>query len=78
MMYPAEALGFPLLPPALGKNQNFEQGANFAVGGATVLSIAYQTPGRGVKAPPSNISLSNQLGWFDAMKPKLCSSPQGN
>ncbi|GJN03247.1 hypothetical protein PR202_ga20670 [Eleusine coracana subsp. coracana] len=32
----AEALGLPLLPPALAKNQNFKQGANFAVGGATL------------------------------------------
>ncbi|GJN38111.1 hypothetical protein PR202_gb27123 [Eleusine coracana subsp. coracana] len=72
----AEALGLPLLPPALAKNQNFKQGANFAVSGATVLSIAYPPPGKGVKPPPKNISLSNQLGWFDAMKPKLCASPQ--
>ncbi|TVU22870.1 hypothetical protein EJB05_32591, partial [Eragrostis curvula] len=74
----AEALGLPLLPPALATNKNFQQGANFAVAGATTLNnIASQMPGgSGVKPPPNNISLSNQLGWYDAMKPKLCSSPQ--
>ncbi|CAO2161559.1 unnamed protein product [Urochloa humidicola] len=67
----AEALGLPLLPPSLASNQSFRQGVNFAVGGATALERAFfKTVSR------FNISLSVQLGWFDALKPSLCSSPQ--
>ncbi|CAO2186200.1 unnamed protein product [Urochloa humidicola] len=72
----AEALGFPLLPPSLAANQSFRQGVNFAVGGATALERAFFVD-KGFKAiSPFNISLSVQLGWFDALKPSLCSSPQ--
>ncbi|RLM92642.1 GDSL esterase/lipase [Panicum miliaceum] len=74
----AEALGLPLLPPSLAKNQRFEQGANFAVTGATAPEqhrALYKQVG-GVRLPQSNISLSDELGWFDAMKPSLCGSPQ--
>ncbi|XP_062182813.1 GDSL esterase/lipase At1g28590-like [Phragmites australis] len=73
----AEALGLPLLPPSLAANQSFQQGANFAVAGATALNrTSSYVQGGGVKLPPINVSLSDQLGWFDAMKPSLCSSPQ--
>nr|CAB3475772.1 unnamed protein product [Digitaria exilis] len=77
----AEALGLPLLPPSLTKNQSFKQGANFAVAGATALkqdhrALHMQAGGGARLPPPSNISLSDELGWFDAMKPSLCSSPQ--
>ncbi|WVZ72784.1 hypothetical protein U9M48_021191 [Paspalum notatum var. saurae] len=76
----AEALGLPLLPPSLATNQSFQQGANFAVAGATALkpspALYAQLDGGGVKLPPNNISLADELGWFDAMKPSLCSSPQ--
>lgn len=81
----AQALGLPLLPPSLSKNQSFKQGANFAVAGATALKTSLspafypQAGGRGAnKPPPNNISLSDELQWFDAMKPSLCGSPQGN
>jgi len=77
-MYAAEALGLPLLPPSLAAaKQSFRRGANFAVGGATALERAFFVD-KGFKAvSPFNISLSIQLGWFDALKPSLCSSPQG-
>ncbi|CAL4952353.1 unnamed protein product [Urochloa decumbens] len=72
----AEALGLPLLPPSLASNQSFRQGVNFAVGGATALDRAFFVD-KGFKAvSPFNISLSVQLGWFDALKPSLRSSPQ--
>jgi len=78
LMYAAEALGLPLLPPSLAAaKQSFRRGANFAVGGATALERAFFVD-KGFKAvSPFNISLSIQLGWFDALKPSLCSSPQG-
>nr|CAB3471730.1 unnamed protein product [Digitaria exilis] len=64
----AEALGLPLLPPSLAANQSFRRGANFAR--AFFVN-------NGFKAITSfNISLTVQLGWFDALKPSLCSSPQ--
>lgn len=59
--------------------------ANFAVAGATALKTStspsfYPQAGGddGAKPPPNNISLSDELGWFDAMKPTLCDSPQGS
>ncbi|KAJ1282001.1 hypothetical protein BS78_03G016500 [Paspalum vaginatum] len=73
----AEALGFPLLPPSLATtNQSFRQGVNFAVGGATALERAFFVDNGFKAVSPFNISLSVQLGWFDALKPALCSSPQ--
>ncbi|KAL6838824.1 hypothetical protein ACP4OV_031538 [Aristida adscensionis] len=72
----AEALGLPLLPPSMATNQSFVQGANFAVAGATVLNRTFFVQDGDVAVSPYNISLSYQLGWFDAMKPSLCSSPQ--
>ncbi|CAO2175078.1 unnamed protein product [Urochloa humidicola] len=72
----AEALGLPLLPPSLASNQSFRQGVNFAVGGATALERAFFVD-KGFKTVSRfNISLSVQLGWFDALKPSLYSSPQ--
>ncbi|GJN06451.1 hypothetical protein PR202_ga24180 [Eleusine coracana subsp. coracana] len=72
----AEALGLPLLPPSLATNQSFKQGVNFATGGATALDRTFFVD-RGFKTvSPFNVSISFQLGWFDAMKPSLCSSPE--
>lgn len=84
-MYTAQALGLPLLPPSLAKDQSFKQGANFAVAGATALKTSTTSPALypqlavagSVVPPPNNISLADELGWFDAMKPALCGSPQG-
>ncbi|XP_008655643.1 GDSL esterase/lipase At1g28590 [Zea mays] len=80
----AQALGLPLLPPSLAKDQSFKQGANFAVAGATALKTSTTSPALypqlavagGAVPPPNNISLADELGWFDAMKPALCGSPQ--
>ncbi|CAD6240568.1 unnamed protein product [Miscanthus lutarioriparius] len=68
----AEALGFPLLPPSMAANQSFKQGANFAVAGATALDRAFFVNDGDTAVTPYNISVGDQLGWFDAMKPSLC------
>ncbi|KAL6911539.1 hypothetical protein ACP4OV_000344 [Aristida adscensionis] len=65
----AEALGLPLLSPSLATNQRFQQGANFAVAGATALNRTFFMQDGDLAVTPYNISLSEQLGWFDAMKP---------
>ncbi|KAL6626960.1 hypothetical protein ACP70R_030686 [Stipagrostis hirtigluma subsp. patula] len=72
----AEALGLPLLPPSMAANQSFLQGANFAVAGATALNRTFFLQDGDTAVTPYNISLSDQLGWFDAMKPSLCNSTQ--
>ncbi|TVU22878.1 hypothetical protein EJB05_32599 [Eragrostis curvula] len=72
----AEALGLPLLPPSQAANQSFRQGANLAVAGATALNRTFFVEDGDQSVTPYNISLSDQLGWFDAMKPSLCNSPQ--
>ncbi|KAG2586148.1 hypothetical protein PVAP13_5NG100800 [Panicum virgatum] len=57
-------------------SSSFRRGANFAVGGATALERAFFVD-KGFEAVcPFNVSLSVQLGWFDALKPSLCSSPR--
>jgi hypothetical protein len=62
----------------LAVNQSFRQGVNFATGRATALDRTFFVE-RGFNAiSPYNISLGDQLGWFDAVKPSLCSSPQGS
>jgi len=72
----AEALGLPLLPPSLAAKQSSRRGANFAVGGATALERAFFVDKGFEAVSPFNVSLSVQLGWFDALKPSLCSSPR--
>jgi hypothetical protein len=60
----------------MAANQSFKQGANFAVAGATALDRAFFVSDGDTAVPPYNISVGDQLGWFDAMKPSLCDSPQ--
>ncbi|CAO2161587.1 unnamed protein product [Urochloa humidicola] len=72
----AEALGLPLLPPSLASNQSFRQGANFAVAGATALNREFFVDKGFTAVSKFNISLSVQLGRFDALKPSLCCSRQ--
>ncbi|XP_034597995.1 GDSL esterase/lipase At5g45910 [Setaria viridis] len=72
----AEALGLPLLPPSMAANQSFRQGANFAVAGATALDREFFVRDGDTSVTRYNISLGDQLAWFDAMKPSLCGSPQ--
>jgi hypothetical protein len=67
--FAAQALGLPFLPPSLAVNQSFRQGVNFATGRATALDRTFFVE-RGFNAvSPYNISLGDQLGWFDAVKP---------
>jgi hypothetical protein len=76
----AERLGVPLLPPFLAYNGSFHRGANFAVGAATALdsSIFHAgDPPPGASPFPVNTSLGVQLGWFESLKPSLCSTTQG-
>nr|CAD1844242.1 unnamed protein product [Ananas comosus var. bracteatus] len=71
---PTAALGLPFLPPSLAHNASFSKGANFAVTGATALDLAFYEANNITTVPPVNSSLSVQLGWFDALKPSLCST----
>ncbi|GJN06447.1 hypothetical protein PR202_ga24176 [Eleusine coracana subsp. coracana] len=73
----AEALGLPFLPPSQAANQSFLQGANFAVAGGTALDRTFFLKNGDQFFVSYNVSLSDQLGWFDAMKPRLCNSTQG-
>ncbi|GJN38116.1 hypothetical protein PR202_gb27128 [Eleusine coracana subsp. coracana] len=72
----AQALGLPLLPPSQAANQSFLQGANFAVAGGTALNRTFFQENGDQIFTPYNVSLGDQLGWFDAMKPSLCNSTQ--
>ncbi|KAK3159724.1 hypothetical protein QOZ80_1BG0050290 [Eleusine coracana subsp. coracana] len=72
----AQALGLPLLPPSQATNHSFLQGANFAVAGGTALNRTFFLENGYQIFTPYNVSLGDQLGWFDAMKPSLCNSTQ--
>lgn len=62
-----------MLPPSFAVNRSFEQGANFATGGATALNRAFfEANNLTGTLSPHNISLSDQLRWFDGMKASLC------
>uniref|UniRef100_A0A0E0BZ10 Esterase n=1 Tax=Oryza meridionalis TaxID=40149 RepID=A0A0E0BZ10_9ORYZ len=54
----------------------FRQGANFAVSGATTLDASFFSDIPGVGKFVLNTSSSVQLGWFDSLKPSLCSPAQ--
>ncbi|RLM91484.1 GDSL esterase/lipase [Panicum miliaceum] len=73
----AQAFGLPLLPPYLqSKGKDLRRGVNFAVGGATAMDPPFfQEIGASDKLW-TNLSLSVQLGWFEQLKPSLCSSPK--
>ncbi|GJN38113.1 hypothetical protein PR202_gb27125 [Eleusine coracana subsp. coracana] len=70
----ADALGLPFVPPSLDKTQNFSKGVNFAVVGATALSLSYFMQNNITSVPPFNSSLSVQLEWFEQLKPTLCNT----
>ncbi|KAG8045687.1 hypothetical protein GUJ93_ZPchr0008g13331 [Zizania palustris] len=72
----AEKLGLPFVPPFLSHNGSFRQGANFAVSGATTLDASFFSDIPIVRNFFLNISSSVQLGWFDSLKPSLCSPAQ--
>ncbi|XP_059663977.1 GDSL esterase/lipase At1g28570-like isoform X2 [Cornus florida] len=78
----AQYLGLQLVPPYLGdgeKNvitrseENFEEGVNFAVVGASALDAAFYKE-IGLDDPCGNFSLEVQLGWFKEMLPSLCTN----
>ncbi|EEE54110.1 GDSL esterase/lipase At2g27360 [Oryza sativa Japonica Group] len=73
----AEALGLPLLPPSFAANRSFEHGANFATAGGTALDRAFFVANNFTVMSPFNISLGDQLGWLDGMKPSLCGCKPG-
>ena len=70
----ADAFGLPLVPPFLAQGQDFSNGANFAVVGATALDLAYFQQQNITSVPPFNSSLSVQLGWFEQLRPSLCTT----
>lgn len=54
-----------------------EGGVNFAVAGATALPDSFFVD-KGVKNPHANVSLMDQLSWFQKMfLPKFCHDPAG-
>nr|CAB3475774.1 unnamed protein product [Digitaria exilis] len=71
----AEALGVPFVPPFKTYNGSFRQGANFAVAGAMALDASFFSflPSM-LKLYIFNSSTNVQLGWFDSLKPSLCSN----
>ncbi|XP_074580504.1 GDSL esterase/lipase At1g28590-like [Curcuma longa] len=70
----AEALGLPHLPAYLDRRRDFEQGANFAVAGATALDNSFFKE-RGIRVYLTNVSLGVEIQWFRQLLPSLCSSP---
>ncbi|KAM0900161.1 hypothetical protein ACQ4PT_020862 [Festuca glaucescens] len=70
-----ESLGLPQPTPYLaGSTANdFQQGVNFAVGGATALDMAFLET-KGIKSFVP-ISLSNQTTWFNGVLKLLASKP---
>eukprot|EP00262_Sarcandra_glabra_P009649 TRINITY_DN24131_c0_g1_i1.p1 TRINITY_DN24131_c0_g1~~TRINITY_DN24131_c0_g1_i1.p1 ORF type:complete len:385 (+),score=21.89 TRINITY_DN24131_c0_g1_i1:55-1209(+) len=70
----AEAFGLPLLPPYLSSTNvdDFRQGVNFAVSGATALDPSFFEERNLSKALSTNFSLSVQLDWFKELKSSIC------
>ncbi|RZB63650.1 GDSL esterase/lipase isoform C [Glycine soja] len=72
----AESLGLPLVKPYFGIKKfggwSVEEGANFAVIGATALDFSFFEE-RGISIP-TNYSLTMQLNWFKELLPALCNS----
>lgn len=82
LVYVAESLGLPLVPPFLNDKGNdngaaFGRGVNFAVAGATALDSSV-LEARGIVNPMTNASLSVQLEWFKQSLPSICGNASGN
>jgi hypothetical protein len=73
----AEEFDLPFVPPYLAHNGSFEQGANFAVAGATALDFAFFVTNNLSNPLMFNSSLNVQLGWFSKLKPSLCKCAKG-
>lgn len=61
----ARESGLPLLNPYKDRKANFSHGANFAVAGATALSIEYLTRKK-IAMSFTNSSLSVQIDWMSS------------
>jgi phospholipase/lecithinase/hemolysin len=76
----AEKLGLPFLPAYLStKNSSADdtdmaQGVNFAVGGATAIDVGFFERKKLTPFKLINNSLDVQLGWFEELRPSLCSA----
>uniref|UniRef100_A0A0D9YBN0 Esterase n=1 Tax=Oryza glumipatula TaxID=40148 RepID=A0A0D9YBN0_9ORYZ len=68
----AEAFGLPFVPPYLAGG-DFQQGANFAVGGATALNGSFFRD-RGVEPTWTPHSLDEQMQWFKKLLTTVSSS----
>ncbi|CAN6335652.1 unnamed protein product [Urochloa humidicola] len=64
----AQGLGLPLVPAYQSHKGSFRQGANFAVAEATALKSSLYRE--------TDVSLEQQLGWFEELKPSLCKTDQ--
>ncbi|XP_059283293.1 GDSL esterase/lipase At5g45910-like [Lycium ferocissimum] len=71
----AEAYGLPLLPPylALKKGVKAEHGVNFAIAGSTAIAAKYFYS-KNITILWTNMSLTDQLGWFQEVKAKICAT----
>ena len=78
MVFVAESLGLPFVPPYLtGNAVAFRQGVNYAVAGATALNSQI-LEARGIVNPATNASLEVQLEWFKQSLPSICCNVSGN
>ncbi|KAJ4777055.1 GDSL esterase/lipase [Rhynchospora pubera] len=68
----AQNISLPLVPPYFSEGQDFQKGVNFAVVGATALSLDYFRQRNITNVPETDTSISAQLGWFNQFKISLC------
>ncbi|KAK9117670.1 hypothetical protein Sjap_016617 [Stephania japonica] len=67
----AEGFNLPLLNPSLDKSKTFDKGANFAVAGATALTVETLNS-MGIYSIATRSSLPVQLGWFENLCKSIC------
>ncbi|KAJ4794664.1 GDSL esterase/lipase [Rhynchospora pubera] len=72
----AEEYGLPYIPPYKAYTGSFNQGANFAVGGATAINVEFFEKNGYVKFNMIRDSLDYQLAWFEELKATLCASTE--
>jgi len=65
--------GLPLLNPSLEENADFSHGANFAVSGATALSVESLAKKK-IHMSYTNSTLSVQLQWMSSHFNSVCST----
>uniref|UniRef100_A0A0E0A1D9 SGNH hydrolase-type esterase domain-containing protein n=1 Tax=Oryza glumipatula TaxID=40148 RepID=A0A0E0A1D9_9ORYZ len=69
----AEEFGLPFLPAFLENSSSISHGVNFAVGTAPAMDAALFKR-NSIADKLLNNSLDVQLGWFEHLKPSICSS----